>query len=723
MILNTAPQDQAVLSNVGEIGEFRIRNSAKAFSILSSGLYANKIRAIVRELSCNAVDSHVAAGNKDTPFDVHLPNTLEPWFSVRDYGVGLSHEQVTQIYTTYFESTKTASNEFIGALGLGSKSPFSYTDNFTVTAVQNGSRGIYSAFINEAGVPSIAVMMTEDTDEPNGVEVKFSVNDRWDFDKFRQEARNVYRYFGLRPVISGSAEFKFDDIEYDTRDIVPGVHSRKNDGSQSVAIMGNIAYPIQIPDADTSLGDLRNLLRCGLEMHFDIGQLDFQASREGLSYIPATIAAIKHKLQAVNSALLTVLAAEADAVENLWERAEFLYNKKDNSLWHASVREYALNTKLPTFDAQGYMSKVRWKFKLDDLAANYNIQLRVFYRGRGSKTINTIKAGTEWSTVANVTAGRHVTWPVWEIGVNTDTHFVINDLKTGAGERAKFHYRNTDQTTSRTVFVIDAMDRTKAVDVDAFLALIQNPPKSNVFMASALLEKPREGGVAKNVSILVLERRGGRAYRRSDDDMVWRDAGKIESFDDTKTHYYVPLSGFSMESKKGYTSGKALYDDAVSMPSLFNGNIYGVRKKDIEAVKTQNNWKNFEDHIADVLNNKDNSQLLISLVKSQIDRADFLQYNNDAILKLVSEHSQYAKLVSQLDKVEKFRGNIYNLRNLFQKFAPSANLSPDTLIAKYQKEVDAVAQRYPLLKSVSSHRVESAHVAEYINLIDSKKEV
>ena len=70
MQLHTAPQNEAVMSNVGEIGEFRIRNSAKAFNILSSGLYANKIRAIVRELSCNAVDSHVAAGKQDTPFDI-----------------------------------------------------------------------------------------------------------------------------------------------------------------------------------------------------------------------------------------------------------------------------------------------------------------------------------------------------------------------------------------------------------------------------------------------------------------------------------------------------------------------------------------------------------------------------------------------------------------------------------------------------------------------------
>ena len=162
MIIAPVLQEEAIMSNVGEIGEFRIRNSAKAFNILSSGLYANKIRAIIRELSCNAIDSHVAAGRIETPFDVHLPNQLEPWFAIRDYGTGLSHEQVTNIYTTYFESTKTDSNAFIGALGLGSKSPFSYTDNFTVTAVKDGRKGIYTAFINEQGVPSIALMMEEE---------------------------------------------------------------------------------------------------------------------------------------------------------------------------------------------------------------------------------------------------------------------------------------------------------------------------------------------------------------------------------------------------------------------------------------------------------------------------------------------------------------------------------------------------------------------------------
>ena len=126
-------------------------------------------------------------------------------------------------------------------------------------------------------------------------------SDRYDFNKFRDEARSVYKWFKQRPVISGVSNFEFTDPVYDTKDIVPGVHSTKNSGSNSYAIMGNIAYPIDIPQADKTLGDLHQLLNCGLVMEFDIGELDFQASREGLSYIPETIASIKRKLEKLNS--------------------------------------------------------------------------------------------------------------------------------------------------------------------------------------------------------------------------------------------------------------------------------------------------------------------------------------------------------------------------------------------------------------------------------------
>jgi hypothetical protein len=722
MILNTAPQDQAVLSNVGEIGGFKIKASAKAFSILSSGLYANKIRAIIRELSCNAVDSHAAAGKKNTPFDVHLPNTLEPHFAIRDYGTGLSHQQVTQIYTTYFESTKTASNEFIGALGLGSKSPFSYTDNFTVTAIQGGKKGIYTAFINGDGVPSIALMLQEDTDEPSGVEVKFSVNDRWDFDKFRQEARIVYKHFALRPVVSGNGDFGFVDAEYESRDIVPGVHSFKN-SSGSAAVMGNIAYPIDIPAADQSLGDLRNLLGCGLEMHFGIGELDFQASREGLSYIPSTIEAIKIKLEAVNAALSLVIAKEADAIENLWDRAVFLYKKKEHRLWTAAVNKYAQDTALPTYCTKQYNRLARFDFKVEDLAKDYNIVIRQLRHGRGIKTVSNGKSTTEYApNHAKDANGHYITWQEWNISVDDSSHFIINDLKTGAGERARYHYKEIGcDVYSRNIWVLEKADRTKEMDTKAFFAAIQEPPLARRFAASTLKQRERES-LGTNVTILKLEKRsqGGYQYRRSDEDMVWRDAGKASAFDAAQTYYYVPLSGYQMQSAKGYGSGKELYEDVASMPGLFKGTIYGVRKGDIEEVQKMKNWVNFEDHIAAKLNGKDVSKLLMSLVKAELDNKDIFDLPK-SVLEQIDAASPYAKMILEFKGVDKFTGNQYNMTNLFRKFAPNANLSPAALTAKYQTQLNEVIRRYPLLSKLSTYRVEASDIAEYISLIDQSK--
>jgi hypothetical protein len=670
------------------------------------------------------VDSHAAAGKRDTPFDVHLPNTLEPHFSIRDYGTGLSAEQVTQIYTTYFESTKTASNEFIGALGLGSKSPFSYTDNFTVTAIQGGKKGIYTAFINGDGVPSIALMLTEDTDEPTGVEVKFSVNDRYDFDKFRQEARTVYKHFALRPVVLGSADFQFVDAEYESRDIVPGVHSYANGRSGSVAIMGNIAYPIEVPNADGSIPpELKQLLVCGLEMHFGIGELDFQASREGLSYIPETVAAIKAKLEQVNAALTVVIAKEADAIANLWDRAVFLHRKKEHRLWTAAVFKYAQDTALTTYDNKQYSRLKTFKFKATDLAKDYNIQIRQLHHARHNKAVSTGKSTTEYAdNHAKDANGHYITWQEWHIPVDDTCHFVINDLKTGAGERARYHYKETGcDVYSRAIWILEKADKTKEMDTKAFFAEIQEPPLARRFAASTLKQREREN-MGRNVSILKLERRGGGGYRRDEQDMVWRDAGDTGKFVATETYYYVPLSGFTMLSAKGYTSGKDMHEDVKSLHNLFNGEIYGVRKSDIEDIKKKPNWKNFEDHIVEQLAAKDNSKLLMSLVKSCLSNADMLGFvDNRMVLDNIDANSPYAKLISMFVKVDKFTGNRYNIDRLFRKFAPSANLSPDALVIKYQTELDEVIRRYPLLNKLSTYRVEASDIAEYVNLIDAKK--
>lgn len=712
MILNNAPANEAVLSNVGEIGEFRIRNSAKAFNILSSGLYANKIKAIVRELSCNAVDSHVAAGKADVPFEVHIPNSLEPHFSIRDFGTGLSHEQVTQIYTTYFESTKTASNEFIGALGLGSKSPFSYTDNFTVTAIKDGIKGIYSAFINGEGVPSIALMMTEQTDDASGVEIKFSVNDRYDFSKFKEEAREVYTYFKLKPTIKGCSDFSIPEREYDTKDVIPGVHVLSANGrgyGRSVAIMGNIAYPIDVPNA-AQLGNVGKLLACKLEIEFGIGEVDFQASREGLSYIPQTVEAIKRKLEALNAQLAIHIATEADKIDNQWDRAVFLSDKCKNPLWEEAVIKYAVDTKLPTFENNRYSKLKEFKVTEDELKA-MNISLRGFQVTRNTRSCATIKPQHDWSARTNNVAPMY-----WSLCVDADSMFVTNDTKIGASERAKFHFRSLDSKVySRNVYVFEPLDRDKAMDTAAFFTAIMNPPAARSIKASSMIEKPRkESGLGRNVSILHLQTRR-RGYSET---VVWADAGKIDAFDDTTTHYYVPLSGYVMQSEYGMSDVKVLqtWMKSSGLSALANIKVYGVRKVDLEEVKSRANWVNLEKHITSTLATPDNN-LIMNMVQRELGRDVFTVHSRDI---LVSPTSDFAKFNEKFKGLSRIEHSEHALRMIYQSYGKAVNFDPDAVIKAMRQEYNDLAKRYPMLGLITGS-APAADVADYIKMVDSFK--
>lgn len=708
MILNNAPQNEAILSNVGPVGEFRIRNSAKAFSILSSGLYANKIRAVVRELSCNAIDSHAEAGKLNTPYDVHLPNHLEPWFSIRDYGTGLTHEQVTNLYTTYFESTKTKSNDFIGALGLGSKSPFSYTDNFTVTAVKDGMRGIYTAFINDEGVPSIALMTESETSDPNGVEVKFSVNGWTDYQKFISEAKQVYKHFKYRPIISGLATFEFEDPKYTEKNLAPGIHRIEHNtrySNSSVAIMGNIEYPIQVPESEVkALGDLAAMLNCGLVIEFGIGELDFQASREGLSYVGITLKNIKSKLDNLSHYLVDIIALKADKLDNLWERAIYLAEKINDNLYRAAVKEYLNKTNFGLIKDDKYNTLKSWYFSEKVLAETYNIKMRVASRSRNDQKCSTVSLTHDYN---NQHGGNYYT-----VQIDANRYFVITDTHRGAFERAKYHWRKKSvQGYEETFYVLEPADKTKPMLTDKFFSSISNPPQKQILLASSLDEKPSKVR-EKRTSILVIEERR-RGNRHST--WVWSNDGNLSDYDDTQTYYYVPLVQFQPETKCTMKDIKEVYE-YLRRSGIHTGKLYGVNKKDLEQVKQKKNWVHLDEMIIQKLSAQ-NATSAKSLAKSSI---DFEQHFNDTITSLVNSDSSYAKLYAEFKDVKSYKDD-YNIKTLMMWYGISDGKAALELERKHWVDkIQSVSNRYPLLKELG-YRVQASAVAEYINIIDQVK--
>jgi hypothetical protein len=723
MIIKNKIDNEAVLSNVGEVGEFRIRNSAKAFSILSSGLYANKIRAIIREYSCNAVDSHFEAGRTDTPFDIHLPNSLEPWFSIRDYGVGLDEQQVRNIFTTYFESTKTETDDLIGGLGLGSKSAFSYTDNFTIVAVKNGIKRVYTAFINDQGVPSIAPMGEEGSNEPAGVEIRFAVEDSYDFRKFQEEARHVYKHFKLRPVVSGGiGEFTFIDAEYEDRDIIPGIHSNGGHrNNYSYAIMGNIEYPLQVP-GNADLGGLEHLLQCGLTIEFGIGELDIQASREGLSYIPETIAAIKAKLEALNNVLVDKIASEGAAIKNNWEKAFFYKNKLNSNLWGAATKQHLTDINFDLINFNRYGDGKTFHFTEADLAQKYNIKITAF-RLKGNYYGDRTAATVYTQNVYDNNKGHYT--PNWAIQVAETTKFVENDTTVGAGNRAKYHWRNSkDAGRNDYVYVLEKADKKKDMKVKSFFKALSNPPAKQIFKASALMQKERAAGIAKGVNILKLEKRDNNHHMRSND-MVWRAAGDITSFDNTKTYYYLPMSGLTAQFAIGsQEAGRYTIQDlsrAVHESGILTDTIYGVRKADLEKIKSMSNWVSLDEFVVNKLTQKGVLDVN-GIIKEAIGFDTFFKFyyiHHD----ITNADSPYVKLYNRFVCVNKVNTNarrsIETLCKIYNVTAENVNVTEE--INKYNKEMEDVKKRYPLLDNLDRYFYDQKAMAEYINAIDMLK--
>jgi len=318
-------------TNMQGATSFTIQANAKMFRILSSGLYSNKERAIIREVSCNAFDANVDAGNGDEPIEVHLPNDLEPFFSIKDKGTGLSPEQMVNIYTQYGNSTKTDRNDMIGALGLGSKSPFSYIDSFTVISIKDGLRSTYSCYIDGSGEPKLQPFGSEETDEHNGVEVRFPVKSE-DFVKFKQEAEIVFRPFKVKPTVTGNADYKVKDfdilLESDTENdwelVKPISHSWNRDQIR-VAVQGNIEYPINTDKISEFLSEkAKTFLYEDFRLYFNIGDLDIAASREELGYDKITIKNIVTKFEKMASEIIEAQNKKINSYETKYEAMKYI---------------------------------------------------------------------------------------------------------------------------------------------------------------------------------------------------------------------------------------------------------------------------------------------------------------------------------------------------------------------------------------------------------------
>ena len=311
---NAAARNLTTSGSAETVGTFGLSmdDATHLMRILRDTLYTDRVLAVLREYASNAWDAHRTSGN-DKPIKVTLPTSLAPTLIIRDYGPGLSDNDVMKVYTQYGASTKRDTNSAVGMLGIGCKSAFAYTDSFTVTSWHGGKRRMYVAVLDESDAGEMRLMDESDCGDDTGIEIKVPVKQN-DVFEFQQKAQFLFRFFRPLP-----------EINIDLPALPKTATSRGYfdfDSRQWVAVMGCVPYRVDLSHVKDISDGLRHV---GGVLFFDIGDVEITASREDLKYTENTINALGEKMIGLQDAYLEELATNLKG-KNPWQQRITLRN-------------------------------------------------------------------------------------------------------------------------------------------------------------------------------------------------------------------------------------------------------------------------------------------------------------------------------------------------------------------------------------------------------------
>lgn len=362
-----------IKSGIGTESHFNIKdeNVAHIFSILRNQLYSDKIGAIIREYITNAIDAHVEA-NVDRPISLTLPSIFSHEFVVRDYGKGLSPEDMVKIFASYGASTKRESNSFTGMLGIGSKSAFSYTNSFTIISRHEGTETIYTAYIDESNIGTIATIHSKPTNE-SGLSIHISTQKN-DFEQFSKSIIEFFKFINYRPeflgaeiyipepksVIKGSSwEFFELSVRYYKQD--REVHF----------VMGNVTYTstykVLSSQLQISLEWLESIHNVDLVVDVPIGKIKPSASRESLEFNDLTKTYLFKKLYDIKLELRNIIREKFEECKSDYERHCTAYelDRSFSRLLLPNIKKYIL-----TIDGN-FLSDKEGPIKIKDICKDF----------------------------------------------------------------------------------------------------------------------------------------------------------------------------------------------------------------------------------------------------------------------------------------------------------------------------------------------------------------
>lgn len=311
-----AREGQMASGGVEESAVFGISmvDEVHIMGILRDTLYTDKILAVLREYASNAWDAHRMVGKDTVPISVTLPTNSLPKLSIRDYGPGLSRQEVLKVYTQYGASTKRDSDTAVGMLGIGSKSGFAYSDSFTVISWHGGIKSVYVAVLDATDRGVINLLHEEPcAEDETGVLIQIDVepSDIWEF---QNTAEKLFHYFNPQPLINHEIPKPLEPLAT----LPSGSLYKASYGKEWTAVMGCVPYRINVGKLNRA-----SPLPTGVYgvLTLGIGDVQISASREELKYSDSTRKTINEKIDSLIDEFVTDSLRKIESGEGTqWEK-------------------------------------------------------------------------------------------------------------------------------------------------------------------------------------------------------------------------------------------------------------------------------------------------------------------------------------------------------------------------------------------------------------------
>ncbi len=713
MIITT--EKETILGNGSKSKAFSITASPKVFKILSSDLYTNKIRAVVRELITNMIDAHALNGNPEK-FIIQVPGRLDPRFVCRDFGPGMSDFDIQGddnspgLYNSYFSSSKAESNDFIGGFGLGSKSPFSYTDTFSITSYHKGEIRGYVAYMDGDG-PQIKPTFVKEMgpDDKTGIEIVVPVEEK-DFRNFAYEVSYIMRPFKDLAIINGLDR----EIDYfPDFDDYYGVNPERYwpDRGGLYAIYGGIVYPIDGVIRDRNWLSIRNEVNY---IKFPMGSLDIAPSREALSLDDRTRKNIIERVKELSE------KAFNEDVKRFKESTSPRHTYRELMKMGYSARDYMISNSVKFTTKNLSYKKMQSMFEPDSKLCNAGVVYEVNLDPR----LKRIKQSHETSAVAS---------SYRLFGINTTKiNIVIDNIKNRVNivrglaralDDSEFNNTLNIHHNERLLFINPEVESQIDLLPD-IMAMFENDEVNIHYLSE--IEALVKSYIPKVVKSKAPRPKAATAFKFEIKDGRWEkeELFTLTSEADEITGYVAYMHRSDIFSMDGTTSlCHPSMNILIRMANLIGINEFYVirpllQKKIKELGQCQCIFEALRDLYVDAFDDVDYDKYVgySSSAKRYIDK--IIKYPElDFMMKYFSvdevseEYTRLANMVSSLQGVY-FNGgkdtighDIWTVTNLFDVLSNNASKNSDKMVAEFTKKFRIVSDFIGYRNSLSDDEV------------------